>query len=223
MTVGAYDGNDTYVLGDDGSEDGVKITSTTDGAKKRLDVEAKLNGTATVAETEIATFVAVAQGIAIGNGKSMISLLNATGSGVIVKLREAWIVSAQTTAVTGVLAQFQLLRMTGHSAGTSITPLPYDTADTINVNVTARTGATIAGAAAVNLKRWYWSTDEYGVGAQDVESMDHTANNLNPHYIAAGKTKPITIRAGEGLTINQITNSTVGSFDLYLVFTQETA
>jgi hypothetical protein len=121
------------------------------------------------------------------------------------------------------MAEFRLLRMTGHSAGTSITPLPHDTADTINVNVTARTGATIAGAAAVNLKRWYWSTDEFGVGAQDVESMDHAYSNLTPHYIASPKTRPITIRAGEGLTLNQIANSTVGTFDLYLVFTQEAA
>lgn len=42
MGVNSYDGNDTYVLGDNGSEDGVKITATIDGAKKRLDVDAKV-------------------------------------------------------------------------------------------------------------------------------------------------------------------------------------
>jgi hypothetical protein len=42
MGVGPYDGNDTYVLGDDGSADGVKITSTADGSKKRLDVAASI-------------------------------------------------------------------------------------------------------------------------------------------------------------------------------------
>lgn len=203
----------------EGGSDGSIIGNTGD----KLRVEATLSGTATVSETEVATFVAVAQTVAIGNGKSMISLLNGSGSGVVIKLREAWIVNAQTTAVTGIMAEFRLLRMTGHSAGTTITPQPYDTSDSLNVNVTARTGGTIAGAAAVNLKRWYWSTDEYGVGAHDVESDDHNQQNLNPHYIASPKTKPITIRAGEGLTINQLTNSTVGTFDLYLVFTQETA
>jgi hypothetical protein len=223
MGVGPYDGDDVNVKGDDGSDDGVRITVTADGAKKRLDVDAKMSGTATVAETEIATFVAVAQAIAIGNNKSMISLLNGSGSGVVIKLREAWIVNAQTTAVTGIMAQFRLLRMTGHSAGTSITPQPYDTSDSLNGSVTARTGSTVAGEASENLKRWYWSSDEYGVGAQDVESEDHNMQNLNPHYIAAGKTKPITIRAGEGLTVKQVTNSSVGTFDLYLVFTQESA
>lgn len=223
MTVSGYDGDDVNVKGDDGSADGAKITVTTDGAKKRLDVSASFSSTPTVEEASFATFVAVAQSIAIGNGKSMISLLNGSGSGVVVRIREIWIANAQTTAVTGIMAQFQLIRMTGHSVGTAITPLPHDTSDTLNVNVTARTGATIAGAASVNLKRWYWSSDEYGVGAQDVESEDHNMQNLNPHYIAAGKTRPLTIRAGEGLTINQITNSTVGTFDLYIVFTQESA
>lgn len=202
-----------------GATDGTEIGNTGD----RLRVEAQFSGTPTVEEATYPTFVAVAQTIQIGNGKSMISLLNGAGSGVVVRVREIWIANAQTTAVTGIMSEFRLLRMTGHSAGTLITPQSHDTADTLNVNVTARTGATIAGAAAVNLKRWYWSSDEYGVGAQDVESEDHNMQNLNPHYIASGKTRPLTIRAGEGLTINQITNSTVGTFDLYVVFTQETA
>lgn len=35
-----YDGDDTYIKGDDGSEDGAKITSVLEGTKKRLDVSA---------------------------------------------------------------------------------------------------------------------------------------------------------------------------------------
>lgn len=48
MGVGSYDGDDVNVKGDDGSDDGVKITVTTDGAKKRLDVDAKITGNVTL-------------------------------------------------------------------------------------------------------------------------------------------------------------------------------
>ena len=35
--------------------------------------------------------------------------------------------------------------------------------------------------------------------------------------------KPFTLRANQGLTLKQITNSTVGTFDVIAVFTQEAA
>lgn len=44
MTVGANDGDDVNVKGDDGSARGGKITATTDGSKKRLDSSSKILG-----------------------------------------------------------------------------------------------------------------------------------------------------------------------------------
>ena len=46
-TAGSYDGDDVRIKGDDGSDDGVKITATTDGAKKRLDVSAQFSSLTT--------------------------------------------------------------------------------------------------------------------------------------------------------------------------------
>lgn len=40
---GSYDGDDTVVKGDDGTTTGVKITATTDGSKKRLDVSTSMS------------------------------------------------------------------------------------------------------------------------------------------------------------------------------------
>jgi hypothetical protein len=285
-----YDGDDVNVKGDDGSEDGVKITSTTVSTKKCLDtnvaqsalptgaataanqsteisslssIDTKLTTTnstlsaidggipaalgqttmsasmpvtlasnqsaipvtATITggqgETELATFVVYAQDIAIGNAKSMVSLVNTSGSTVKVKIREIRVINVQNTAVTGVIADFRLLRCVSHSAGTSLTPSSHDTTDSLNGSVTARTGATIATEGTAVLRRWQWSTDEWGVGAQDVESQDHGVALNNPLYEPISKTKPITLNANEGITIKQVTNSTVGSFDLVLVFTQE--
>lgn len=172
---------------------------------------------------ELATFSVFSSAVAIANNKSMLSILNASGSGVVVKLREVKIVNAQNTAVTGVVAQFNLLRMTGHSAGTSLTALPMDSQDSISGSVTLRTGGTITGESSNIINSIKYSSDEWGVGAQDVESGDHIMQVFGNLIEQKPGCKPLTLREGEGLTIKQVTNSSIGSFDLILVFTQEVA
>lgn len=173
------------------------------------------------AETEAATFVAYGLGLAIGNNKSMMSIVNASGSTVKIRIREIRIINIQNTAVTGVVADYRLLRCTSHSSGTNITPLAHDTADTLSGSVTVKTNATITGEAANPLRRWQFSTDEWGVGASDVESNSHDTQMNRSLFDTAPKTKTITLNANEGITIKQVTNSTVGSFDILVVFTQE--
>jgi hypothetical protein len=223
MGVSSYDGDDVNVKGDDGSDDGVKITVTADGAKKRLDVEAKLNGTSTVAETELATYTAYAESVAIGNNKSMISITNASDSTVLVKIREIKLINVQTAAVTGVIADFKMFRCTSHSAGTSITVALHDTNDTLSGSVTARTGATISGEVTTTLRRWQFGSDEWNVGTQDAESDQHAIAVLTPAYQSYPKMKPFMLRANQGITIKCVTNSTAGSFDCMISFTVETA
>lgn len=165
-------------------------------------------------------FVAVAKGVSIGSGKSMISLVNASGSLVKIKIRQLWIKNVQTAGVTGIVAEFQMNSIVNHSAGTSLTPKAYDSSDTLNGSVTARTGATIT-SEGTTWRRWLWSSDEWGPGPQDNETNEHTAHNTIPHYEDKGQWKPITLNANEGIHIKQVTNSTAGTFDLELVFTVE--
>jgi hypothetical protein len=165
-------------------------------------------------------FVVLANSIQIGNGKSMISLVNASGSTVKVKIRQLWIKNVQTSGVTGIVAEFQMKSIVGHSAGTALTPKAYDSTDTLNGSVTARSGATVT-SEGTSWKRWLWSTDEWGPGPADVESADHVMQSLRPHYDDNGQWKTITLNANEGIHIKQVTNSTVGTFDLELVFTVE--
>lgn len=166
------------------------------------------------------TFVACAHGITIGNNKSMISIVNASGSAVKVKIRELWIKNVQTAGVTGIVAQFQMNSIVDHSAGTAITPKPYDSTDTLDSSVTSRTGGTVT-SEGTSWRRWYWSSDEWGPGPADTETTEHAFQNLNPHYQDLGGYKTITLNANEGLHVKQVTNSAVGTFDLELVFTVE--
>lgn len=172
------------------------------------------------AEAEEQTFVAYADNVAIAQNKSMISLVNAGGSTVNLRVKAIYIINSRTTAVTGVVADFQLLRITGHSVGTLLTPSAYDTADVLNSSITVRTGSTVAGENAAILRRWLWSSDEWGTGTLDVEAQEHSVQNLIAAYTPGLKEKPITLRAGEGLTLKQITNSANGTFDVMVIFTQ---
>jgi hypothetical protein len=177
----------------------------------------------TSAVDEFATFVAMAREAAIGNNKSMMSIVNTSGSSVKIKIRELYIVNSKTTAVTGVVSDFEIRRCVSHSAGTSITPQAYDTSDTIDSNVTVRTGATIGTESASMLKRLEWSSDEWGVGTLDNEGSDHS-RQLGINILAQAKgCKPLTLRANEGITIKHVINSTAGAFDIICVFTQEAA
>ena len=174
-------------------------------------------------EMQKETYIVAATSIVIGNNKSMISLLNASGSTVIAKIREIFIYNSQTSPLTGVVSSFDMFRFTGHSDGTSLTPLPYDTNDSLNSSITARTGGTITGEAAAFLKRWQISSDEWGVGTSDVEGTDHSLSLWgSPIYVNGNPfLKPITLRANEGVHLKHTINSVRGTFDLYIVFTEE--
>lgn len=172
-------------------------------------------------EAELATFTAHVSDVVIALNKSMMSIVNTTGSSVILRLRQVWVVNTRVTATTGIVADFRLLRCVSHSAGTLLTPGLHDTADTLDPSVTVRSAATIATEGTAILKRLVWSSDEWGSGALDTEGLQVALQQVAPGYWQAPKTKPITLRANEGITLKQVTNSAAGFFDVSMVFTQE--
>src|SRR5574343_541229 len=167
-----------------------------------------------MAPYEPATFSVLVPSVAIANNKSMVSLLNASGSTVTIKLREVKIVNSQTSGVTGVVADFNLLKITGHSGGSSVTPYSHDSSDSLNGSVTALTGSTVSGEGAAIIRRWQWSSDEWGPGPADTESSDHAFQNVLPCHMKQDlNSKPLTLKANEGFSLKQVFNSTAGSFD----------
>lgn len=184
--------------------------------QQRLKVE-----TQTTSQSEEATFIAYADDVQIANNKSMISVQNTVGSGTIIKVKQIAIRNVRTSAVTGVAADFRVNRASGHSGGTLLTPTKRDTVDVVNANVTIRTGATITGLDTGILDRVKWSSDEWGPGTLDQEGLEHSFQNVFPlTTIFDPSEKRITIREGETLTIQQVTNSSNGYFDIMIVFTQ---
>lgn len=201
------------------------VVGGSDGTNLRP-LRTRSNGVLLGRAEELQTFVLHQPAIVIGNNKSMLSLFNAGLSDVVVRIESISIVNDQSTAVTGVIGVFELRRMTGHSAGVDLTTSieEYDTANVLSANITARTGATIAGEATRLLGRTKWSTDEWAVGTFDTEAQEHALQTLIPLFQRRSPTdQPIVLRAGEGITVKFATNSTAGSFSVQIVFSQESA
>jgi len=171
--------------------------------------------------SSIATFCAITQATALGNGKSMLSLVNATASTKIVRVREIYCQNVQTATITGVVFDFALFRITGHSAGTSVTPRSYDTNDSLDSSITARTNGTITGEVSTPYKRWFWGGDELSLGRADAQTTALPHQNMYPCWKENPLMKPIVLRATEGIHIKCETNTTVGTWDIVFIFTQE--
>ncbi len=154
----------------------------------------------------------------------MLSIANAVGSPVVIRVREVWLMNVQEAAVTGVNSVFEFRRMKSHSGGTAIASGSIETMDlidSINSNVTLRTGATITTESSVVMWKAKWSSDEWGTGSSEDEDTEHSFQQMTPLFVRRDpNTKPLTLRAGDGLTVKHIVNSTQGTFDLAIVFTQ---
>ena len=190
----------------------------TDVVRLRLNA----NGTVATSAAEFPTFTTAGAGISVANNKSMISVFNADAT-FLAKIHEIYVINVQTSAVTGVTGVFELRRITSHSGGTLLTPTSMDTADTLDSDITVRTGATVGGESASLMWRSLFSTDEWGPGTADTESNDHIFQTMHPVFSRKthGGTKPLVLRQNEGVTVKFATNSSAGTFDILIVFTQE--
>lgn len=168
---------------------------------------------------EYPTFSAASFDVVVGNNKSMLAIQN-TGTSVV-RIREIWIINDRTTAVTGVAGEFQVNRITSFTGGTAVTPIGYDSIDTLPSGISCSTGATVVGEDANSLRRGRWSTDEWGTGTTDVESFDHAIQQTEPFWRQTPNGKALTVRQNQGLHIKFATNSTAGAFTIRLIFTTE--
>jgi len=167
------------------------------------------------------TFYVLASAAPPGLNKSMLSITVDPGSTRKVTLRDIFIVNTQTAAIVGVMTEFNLLRIASHSVGTLLTPAAYDTVDALSSTVTARTGATVVGRVATPLRQWYLCGDETVAGAASNQGT-HVLSQFAPTLGGVNYKQP-TLRAGQGFSIECLTNIAVGVWGIGCVFTEEDA
>jgi hypothetical protein len=168
-----------------------------------------------VFQTAAPTYMAVSDATAFANSKHHITLFNAAGSGSVLSVKKLYAINLQTGAVTGAALRMDVRKCSAASAGTVITPETMDTTNpALPAEVTVRTGGTVT--AGNLLYPMIVVTEEY-VSTQVVTSaLIMAATNWQPE---SAEIQELRLREGQGVTVQQITNATVGSFAWVIVFT----
>lgn len=185
----------------------------------KMRTRTRLQGADTVHEQAVfqgalPTYYFLADSVAFATNKQMISLYNASGSGVMLVIKKLYLINMQLSAVTGVAVRQDFKRFSAvHSAGTLITPTTCDSANAaLPAGVTCRTGATLTDVTT--LFPLTFANDEVGA-TQAFPSVQLQAGvNWLPE---GGEVQEIRLREGEGVTVKNITSTVVGSFSYMFV------
>jgi hypothetical protein len=161
------------------------------------------------------TYSAVADAVAFAANKHHITIHNATGSGVTVRVHKLLPINLSIAAVTGVGVRIEVRRTGGTpSAGTTITPEKFDTSNAnLPAGVTVRTNATVTDGTLLF---------PFALNNDEIPLTGLQGNNqIRNIFYDDIKTQPFVLRENEGLTVKQPTSTTVGSFAWLLVFSVE--
>jgi hypothetical protein len=149
---------------------------------------------------------------------TLFDIFNATGSGKIMRINGVYIIPA-LVAVTGVGLTYEVIRTSAvGTGGTTLTTQKYDSANpTVPAQVTARTKPTGGATTSATLQLINGSSEETTPYASMASVLNHVpmGGTLSPGEVGW------VVREGEGLKIDQTTNSAVGNVNIQIVFTLE--
>lgn len=168
-----------------------------------------------------ATYIVTSGATFFNTNKSMLALWNPVGSARIVKIYRAWIENAQVTNPTGVAVILEFRRITAASGGYNLVPVSLDSSNISLSTVIAGTNMTVTDSDL--LKRIPYSTDEVSpnTGTSDEHQLFQYLTSLHDMGINDARIEPIVIRPGEGVSVKNITTTTVASADFFIEFTVE--
>lgn len=167
-----------------------------------------------------ATYTIAATGVSFAANKSMVGIFNGSGSGQIFRVYRIWALNNQITAVTGVMTNIEIRRISAGSGGNAITPLKHD-----STNSSFPAQVIVASAMTVTdtdlFRRIVWSTDEPIANATATLDELQTIPALSTIWDAGygdSTMEPIVIREGQGISVKNI-GATVGIADFFLEVT----
>jgi len=170
------------------------------------------------------TWRATAQAVTFASGKCMCFVFNAHASRKV-RVRRAYQLNNSTSAVTGVVTTMQIKRLTTGvgSAGTTITALAHDTANSALSSVTcghAYTGQTQASGV---FRQYLWVNEEPVVAGTTMANwltLIPYGEVWNAGY-ADTNVQPFVCNTNEGFQMYHSGSSAVGSNDFEIEFTDE--
>jgi hypothetical protein len=171
-----------------------------------------------VRESEPATFLAVSDRIVPAVNKYILTVFNTTTTRKVV-IQRAYVYNWQTAAVVGTILEYEFRRVTARTPGATITPVAYDTNDTLTAGITADSTTTAVTDSSL-IRRGYGAGEEAKIGALTLENMLSIDDTLAMIYDHKPGCKGLTCRQNQGVTIKNITG-TVGSISAVILFTDE--
>lgn len=164
------------------------------------------------------TYYAVADAVAFANTKTHFSIVNESGSGVLISIRKLFPINVSIGALTGAALRMEARKLTAHSGGTAITAQSCDSTNpALPAQVTIKTNGTPTGTTL--LYPFIITTEEETATAALTKNVFQAMTNIQPE---GPEQQEYRLREGEGFSIYQSTNATVGSFAWFMVFTVET-
>lgn len=149
---------------------------------------------------------------------TLIDLFNASGSGKILRVTGIYVIPA-LAAVTGVGQTYEVIRTSAvGTGGSTATPQTFDTDNTaLPGQVTARTKPTGGATTSATLLFLNGSSEETSTYAAMASQLNHIPNGGD---FGIAETCLI-LREGQGVKVDQTTNSSVGNVNVCVVFTVE--
>lgn len=149
---------------------------------------------------------------------TLFDIFNASGSGKIMRVTGVYIIPA-LVAVTGVGQTYEVIHTSAvGTGGTTITPVSFDSANpAVPAQITARAKPAGGATTSATLQLINGSSEETNPYAAMASVLNHVPMG---GMLAPGEVGWV-IREGQGLKIDQTTNSAVGNVNIQIVFTLE--
>lgn len=191
----------------DSTGDKLRMRALTEGADVLHDQGVFIAG--------LPTYLIVADAVAHAANKHHISIFNNAGTNQTISIISLKCVNLSIAGVVGVLERFDIRKSTAQSVGTALTPIALDTRNPALSGVLTATGATVTDGAL--LKPIIRINEEHTATTANVLPLIEELNLLE----ISDSGQAYSLRPGEGLTVKQITSTTIGSFAWMMKFTVE--
>lgn len=165
------------------------------------------------------SYYAVYDRIAPATNKYMATLFNTSATRKAV-IREIYCFNWQFAAVTGVILEQYLVRITARTTGTGVTIRAEDTADSVDAGITADTNSSVVTEDHI-IKRTFATSEEIIISSANIVKDLALDRNCQIIYQKADGTRGITLRQNQGISIRNVTNSAIGTVSYLILFTDE--
>ncbi|HEX5780739.1 MAG TPA: hypothetical protein VFX80_02395 [Solirubrobacteraceae bacterium] len=207
-----------------------------DGTGKKLRTRERVIGADTVHEQFLTlgsdpTWLVRSGPLACAQNKLFLCFRNTASGGYqyeqTLRVRRLYIQNAQLPAIVSGTApstvgmmQFDVKRISAYVGGTAVTAAAYDTAEPEEAALSRYTAHHTATSATegVTLFSWFTNNDEIGLtGAFPQAMYQQCVSSL----IDGWELRELVLRPGEGFCVKQITNFTLGAFDVLAVVSRD--